>query len=69
MIKKVNYKLKKDLYKDLKVGDTFRYIKQDDCEIIYMSQVGPISLTTGDLITVFDEGDEVIKFDITINIE
>ncbi len=69
MIKKVNYKLKRNLYKDLKVGDTFRYIKEDEWEIIYMSEVGPIRLSTGELIIDLDEGDEVIKFDITINVE
>ena len=68
MIKKVNYKPNRCLYKDLKVGDTFRYVKDEVGEVIFMSKIGPIRLSTGDLITV-DEGDEVIKFDITINIE
>lgn len=69
MIKKVNYKPNRSLYIDLEVGDTFRYIEDEVGEIIYLSKVGPIRLSTGDLITDFNEYDKVIRFDITIDIE
>ena len=68
MIKEVNYKPNRSLYKDLEIGDTFRRIKDEVGEVIFMSKIGPIRLSSGDLITV-DENDEVIRFDITINIE
>ena len=69
MIKKINYKPNICLYIDLKVGETFRYGEDEVGEIIYLSKAGPIRLSTGDLITDFNDYDEVIRFDITINIE
>lgn len=69
MIKTVNYKPNRSFYKDLKVGETFRYDEDEVGEIIYLSKAGPVRLSTGDLITDFNEYDEVIRFDITINIE
>ena len=68
MIKKVNYKRKECFYVDLKVGDTFRYIDDEDDEIIFMSKAGPIRLSTGDIIHDFNDYDNVIRFDITIDI-
>lgn len=69
MIKQVNYKPNRCLYRDLKIGETFRYDEDEVGEIIYLSKSGPVRLSTGDLITDFNEYDEVIRFDITINIE
>ena len=69
MIKEVNYKPNRVLYRELEIGETFRYGEDEVGEIIYLSKAGPIRLSTGDLIMDFNEYDEVIRFDITINIE
>lgn len=68
MIRKINYKQKQCFYKDLKVGDTFRYTGDDEDEIIFMSKVGPIRLSSGDVIEDFSNYDNVITFDINIDI-
>lgn len=68
MIKLINCKRKECFYKDLRIGATFRYTDDDENEIIFMSKAGPIRLSTGDIIHDFNDYDNVIIFDINIDI-